>query len=377
MRLLDAIRAKSRDRNEQDALRALTEKLAAGRSKRESVVANAPLPALAAALLDFEGVFSSFSLPEHPTPAEIVRTETLLKQLLALQEGTRAQSALFALLEPLAGSLPALPEGEDFGLSVSVLERLANPAAILDGIVRAALGSPFPRLSQAVQNNLLLASGIDPTNPTSRKTLVLPSAAKETDPHRLVASYLRATPFVDFFRESAPFAIPAGVRFEHAHIVGGSGHGKTQLLQTLILRDLDALRSRGGSLIVIDSQGDMISTITHLAAFSPRVPGSLAPRLVLIDPNDIEHPPCLNLFDFGLDRLEHYGAAEREKLLNGAIALYEYMFGALLGAELTERQGVIFRYLGRLLMTLPGATIHTLVAVHGRPGSGEAAFCGA
>jgi type IV secretion system coupling TraD/TrwB family protein len=189
----------------------------------------------------------------------------------------------------------------------------------------------------------------------------LPTAAKETDPHLLVASYLRATSFVDFFRQSAPFAIPAGVCFEHTHIVGGSGHGKTQLLQTLILRDLDALQSQGGSLIVIDSQGDMISTITHLAAFSPRVEKSLADRLVLIDPNDIEHPPCLNLFDFGLDRLERYGAVEREKLLNGAIALYEYMFGALLGAELTERQGVIFRYLGRLLMTIPGATIHTLV----------------
>lgn len=51
---------------------------------------------------------------------------------------------------------------------------------------------------------------------------------------------------------------------------------------------------------------------------------------------------------------------EREKLLNGAIALYEYMFGALLGAELSQRQGVIFRYLGRLLMTVPGATIQTL-----------------
>jgi hypothetical protein len=294
---------------------------------------------------------------------EIVQAENLLRKLLALQEGTRAQSALVELLELLAASLPPLPEGEDFGLSVSVLERLTSPAAVLDQIVRACLVSPFPRLSQTVQENLLLASGIDPTNPGSRKALILPSAAKEdANPHLLASTYLRATPFVDFFRQSAPFAIPAGVRFEHTHILGGSGHGKTQLLQTLILRDLDALdEAQGASLIVIDSQGDMISTITRLAAFSPRVAGSLADRLVLIDPNDIDHPPCLNLFDFGLERLAHYGAVEREKLLNGAIALYEYMFGALLGAELTERQGVIFRYLGRLLMTLPGATIHTLV----------------
>jgi Type IV secretion-system coupling protein DNA-binding domain len=128
------------------------------------------------------------------------------------------------------------------------------------------------------------------------------------------------------------------------HIVGGSGHGKTQLFQHLILRDLDQLRQGRGSIIVIDSQGDMIRTITHLAEFSPAAEDSLAERLVLIDPNDVEHPPCLNLFDFGLDRLDRYSAVEREKLLNGAIALYEYMFGALLGAELSQRQGVIFRY---------------------------------
>src|SRR4051812_38181872 len=105
----------------------------------------------------------------------------------------------------------------------------------------------------------------------------------------------------------------------------------------------------------------MIRTITHMAEFSPCSGNeSLADRLVLIDPNDIECPPCLNIFDFGLDRLSRYSPVEREKLLNGAIALYEYMFGALLGAELSQRQGVIFKYLGRLMMTVPDATIHTL-----------------
>ena len=29
-------------------------------------------------------------------------------------------------------------------------------------------------------------------------------------------------------------------------------------------------------------------------------------------------------------------------LLNGAIELYRYMFGALLGADLTQKQGLIF-----------------------------------
>jgi|tagenome__1003787_1003787.scaffolds.fasta_scaffold20978589_4 hypothetical protein len=88
---------------------------------------------------------------------------------------------------------------------------------------------------------------------------------------------------------------------------------------------------------------------------------TLADRLILIDPNDVENPPCLNLFDFGLDRIKDYSPVDREKFVNSAIALYEYMFGALLGAELSHRQGVIFRYLARLLMVVPNPTIYTLM----------------
>lgn len=47
-------------------------------------------------------------------------------------------------------------------------------------------------------------------------------------------------------------------------------------------------------------------------------------------------------------------------ILNSAVAFHEYMLGALLGAELTQKQGVIFRYLARLIMVIPDATIHTL-----------------
>jgi hypothetical protein len=125
--------------------------------------------------------------------------------------------------------------------------------------------------------------------------------------------------------------MPFSSRFEHTHIVAGSGHGKTQLLQQMILKDLNKLEEGQGSVVVIDSQGDLLRNIVSLAAMT-----RLSERLVLIDPTDIDNPPALNLFDFGLERLTRYGRLEREKLLNGAIALYEYLFGALLGAELTR-----------------------------------------
>jgi hypothetical protein len=105
----------------------------------------------------------------------------------------------------------------------------------------------------------------------------------------------------------------------------------------------------------------MINRLRRLALFSPDGERSLAERLVVIDPADIEYPAALNLFDAHLSRLDGYDLADRERVLNGVVELYETFFGELLGAELTQKQGVIFRYLARLMLTIPGATIHTLM----------------
>ena len=90
---------------------------------------------------------------------------------------------------------------------------------------------------------------------------------------------------------------------------------------------------------------------------------SLAERLVVIDPADVEFPAALNLFDAHLDRVKEYSAADRERVLNGVIELYELFFGAFLGAELTQKQGVIFKYLARLMLAIPDATIYTLMRI--------------
>ena len=87
----------------------------------------------------------------------------------------------------------------------------------------------------------------------------------------------------------SPLVLPLSARFEHTHIVGGSGHGKTQLLQQLILYDLERVSKGEASLIVIDSQGDMLGKIRSLASV-----GQMADRLVILDPIvDIDHPPAL------------------------------------------------------------------------------------
>ena len=219
----------------------------------------------------------------------------------------------------------------------------------------------FDRLRERFDDNALRASGIPPEKRhESAGKATFPSNHKNKSPEFLIQAYLQGTPFLQFFHSLLPFAIPFPARFEHTHVVGGTGHGKTQLLQFLINHDLVRSMEDGRSVVVIDSQGDLIRTISRLAYFNPAAAESLADRFVLVDPNDVEHPVCLNMFDFNRDRLSGYAPVDREKILNATIELYEYFFGALLGAELTQRQGLIFRYLARLLIEIPDATIHTL-----------------
>src|SRR5258708_1195761 len=227
-----------------------------------------------------------------------------------------------------------------------------------DDVMNARL---FVSLRERFDRNALIASGISPDRrQDSSGKLTLPTRNSNKSSEYLIDAYLQATPFHSFLYSPLPFAIPFPARFEHTHIVGGTGHGKTQLIQFLINHDLVRSIEDGRSVVVIDSQGDLIRNISQLAYFSPSGEEALADRFVLVDPNDVEHPVCLNMFDFNRDRLSGYAPVDREKILNATIELYEYFFGALLGAELTQRQGVIFKYLAKLLIEIPDATIHTL-----------------
>ena len=170
----------------------------------------------------------------------------------------------------------------------------------------------------------------------------------------LLETYLNGTPFLDLFLTPIAFTIPDEARFEHTHIVGGIGHGKTQLLQTLMLADFDA-EDRPG-VVAIDSQGDMIRTLSRLARFDP----ALDDRLVILNPADYEWPLRLNIFDMSSQRLARMTPGAREQVRAGIIELYDYIFAGLLDAETTQKQSVVFRYLAGLMLNIPDATIQTM-----------------
>ena len=201
-------------------------------------------------------------------------------------------------------------------------------------------------------DNVIAASGLTAEQARQHPNKVIVPDKSPLNALDMATTYFSDTPFVSLFTMPVPFSIPQKTRFEHSHVVGGTGHGKTQLLQTLLLADIDDPSEP--SIVVIDSQGDTVRKFSELARFAN------SDRLIIVDPSDVHFPLALNVFDVGMERLNTLSLVEREQQLAGIIELYDYIFGTI-GAELTQKQDVVFRYITRLMLDIPDANIQTLL----------------
>ncbi len=323
------------------------------------------LAELAASVLDYEGMFvlPHIDWDASHTVAEHFDLRATLRAQLDLMKDYKETYQV--TLDALSASLNSLysvpfPNPDHSGVGVlafhaDLLTGLPHCGAVVEGMILPFFGKDitdrdmFSRLRHRLDHNLELASG---------KT---PEASTIKDPEKLAQAYLAGTPFLRFLDDEIIVSVPQSARFEHTHVLGGTGHGKTQLLQYLIHHDIEEAVSNKVSVVVIDSQGDMIGKLSRLGALSPAIERSLSEKLIIIDPTDIDHPPALNLFDAGLDRLDEYTPRQRELAFNSLVDIYGRFFGSLLGAELTAKQGAVFRYLARLMLTVEGATVHTLI----------------
>ena len=150
---------------------------------------------------------------------------------------------------------------------------------------------------------------------------------------------------------------PTKTRYRGAYVVAPTGRGKTTLLKALLAQDLLKVAKGEASIVVINSDRDLIDDVAKLKAFAPGQP--LDGKLILIEP-DMDYPLALNLFAMGKERFERYDANRREQLINGAVELYRYMFDGLSDTGLTDKQLALFRPTIRALIQLPGASILTL-----------------
>jgi len=89
--------------------------------------------------------------------------------------------------------------------------------------------------------------------------------------------------------------VPIGIyeedRLRHIYIVGKSGVGKSKLMQSMIIDDMNA----GRGFATIDPHGDLVDeNIMH-------VPEHRKKDVILFDPTDENFPFCLNPLDVSPD----------------------------------------------------------------------------
>lgn len=306
------------------------------------------------------------ALEVHHVTGKLIEAQTRIEHDTRIHD--LFSEGLCALLSGLIDELPASAFSDDPAPFTVPMYALGNAADLVGKLLVTFLRDlmpdtpdPIAALAFMGTRNRLWQNVLDVSRLTLEQAEAAPHrivAPKDCDlpPPQLIEAYLGGTPLAQYVQLSLPFSLPLETRFEHMHVVGGAGHGKTQTLQHLIATDL--AQPDPPSLIIIDSHGDMLAAIERLDCFHPEY-GRLTDRLIIIDPEDVEHPPALNMFDMSSARLASYTPAQREQVEAATIELYDYVFRAL-SADLTSKQGVAFAFVARLMLTIPGANIHTL-----------------
>jgi hypothetical protein len=281
--------------------------------------------------------------------ADIPKTLALLQNTI-LECLTEVEKELPRAAKQSRETLALYANGTPPTVAMSVpLMDLAHPGKMVEALALPFFGADVIqlRLFDGVRKQLRA----NQEEMSGKSGLVMPSEHPGT-PQDIVYGYLKDTPFLDLFDVEIPFSISIEDRLEHTAIVAGSGHGKTQLLQSIIAQDLELDDPPG--YIIVDSTGAMVREIQRLGVFN----GKLKDRLLVIDP-ERDPVPALNMFDIATPRFQNYSPAMRESIESEVIDLFNYVFSSI-GNELTAQQATPFAFMVRLLLALPGSNLQTM-----------------
>ena len=145
--------------------------------------------------------------------------------------------------------------------------------------------------------------------------------------------------------EPPSFSLPEETRFAGHWIIAPPGRGKTTLLHSLVVDDLN----KDAAVVLIDSKGDLIEPIKRLHAIKDRV--------LLIEP-DPESAFALNPLD-----VAHASIVQ-------VVSLIEYIMAGLLDAKFTALQSTLFRnVVPAIIEAIPNPTLDDFkrVMVRGLP----------
>lgn len=125
---------------------------------------------------------------------------------------------------------------------------------------------------------------------------------------------------------------PSDARY-HLHLLGATGSGKSTLLTNLVLSDVAARRGA----VVIDPKGDLVVDILD------RLPAEAAERVVLLDPDEADAPPTLNVLE----------GDDPDLVVDHLVGIFRRIFEAYWGPRTDD----VLRSACLTLLRRPGATL--------------------
>jgi type IV secretory pathway TraG/TraD family ATPase VirD4 len=147
---------------------------------------------------------------------------------------------------------------------------------------------------------------------------------------------------VDFRDDRRVFGIKNEDRFSHVYIIGKTGTGKTTLLETMAVQDLEL----GHGFALIDPHGDLVERV------AARIPASRRPDVVYFNVPDGSQP-------YGYNPLRHVSPDRIALAASGMMEVLKKMWPDAWGVRMEH----ILRNVLMALLEQPHATLHDILRV--------------
>lgn len=147
---------------------------------------------------------------------------------------------------------------------------------------------------------------------------------------------------VDFRNDDRVFGIKDEDRFLHVYVIGKTGTGKSTLIETMALQDLE----RGNGFALIDPHGDLVARV------AARVPASHRDRVIYLDATDPTQP-------YGYNPLRHVSEDRIALAASGMMDVFKKMWPDAWGVRMEH----ILRNVLMALLEQPDATLHDVLRI--------------
>jgi len=152
-----------------------------------------------------------------------------------------------------------------------------------------------------------------------------------------------------------PIGLTVAERERHVYIIGGTGNGKTTMLQYGIVQDM----KKGKGVAVIDPHGDMSETLLE------QVPEDRINDVIYFNPDDLDYPIGLNLLELTPGLTGKELLREKDLITESVVSIFRKIFSAEdIGGHRIE---YVLRNCIQTALTIPDATLFTIFSLLNDP----------